>query len=155
MADGDELEDGDAPQTQQSPVQDSLSASDPLIDAGANEDVKYSGYEEESGFNMALFFARNAFCEFNHNLMLWNMAHLWNRGSRFPYNCYRHWDRVFLRDEPGKSAISIHSKEGIAQGCVQSINVYAVGTLPLEHDMRKAIPQALQLWFADDAGATV
>jgi len=51
----DELAEDDAPQTQQSPVQDSLAAEDPLVDAGANEDDEYSGYEEGTGFGMALF----------------------------------------------------------------------------------------------------
>ena len=72
----DELAEDDAPQTQQSPVQDSLAAEDPLVDAGANEDDEYSGYEEGTGFGMALFDAQNAFCELNHHLMLWNVAHL-------------------------------------------------------------------------------
>ena len=33
------------------------------------------------------------------------------------------------------------------------MNTYAVGTLPLVNDMRAAIPEALQPWFANDAGA--
>ena len=92
----DDLEDNDAPQTQQSPVRDSLVAEDPLIDVGANEDVKYSGYENGTGFGMALFDARNSFCELNHHLMLLNVARLWNKGSCFLYNHYRHWDKVFV-----------------------------------------------------------
>ena len=65
MVGDDELEDEDAHQTQQSQVQDSLVADDPLIDTGSNKDVEYSGYEEGTGFGMALFDARNVFCEFN------------------------------------------------------------------------------------------
>ena len=128
--DDEDLEDNDAPQTQQSPVLDSLAAEDTLIDAGANKGVDYSEYEEGTGFGMALFDDRNAFCDLNRHLMLWNVAHLWNKGSHFLYNRYRHWGKVFVRDEPGKLAIIIHSKEGIAQGCIQSMNAYTVGTLP-------------------------
>ena len=50
-------------------------------------------------------------------------------------------------------AIIIHSKEGIAQGCVLSINAYGVATLPLMHDMRVDVPQTLPPWFANDTGA--
>ena len=71
----------------------------------------------------------------------------------FLYNCYRHWGKVFVRDEPGKLAIIIQSKEEITQGCVQSINACGISTLTLEHDTRAAIPQTLQPWFAHDAGA--
>ena len=97
MDNNDDPEDNDAPQTQQSPIQDSLAAEDPLIDAGANEDVEYPGYEEGNGFGMALFDDRNAFCELNRHLILWKVAHLWNKGSRFLYNPYRHWGRCLSR----------------------------------------------------------
>ena len=75
-------------------------------------------YEERTGFGMALFDARNVFCELNRHLILWNVAHLWNKGSGFLYNRYRHWGKVSVRDEPRKLAIIIQSKEGIAYGCV-------------------------------------
>ena len=139
----DELEDGDAPQTQQSQIQDSVAANDPFIGAEANKDVEYLGCEEGTSFGMALFDARNAFCELNRHLMLWNVAHLWNKGSRFLYNCYHHWGKVFVRDETGKLVIIIHSKEGIDQGCVQSMNAYGISILPFVYDMRETIPRAL------------
>ena len=96
MANDDDLDYNDAPQTHQSPTWDSLAAEDPLIDAGANEDVEYSGYDEGTGFGMALFDARNSFCELNCHIMLWNVAHLWNKGSRSIYNHYCHWGKVFV-----------------------------------------------------------
>ena len=34
-----------------------------------------------------LFDMKNAFQELNRYLMLWNVAHLWNRGSRFAVKC--------------------------------------------------------------------
>ena len=37
---GDDPDDGDAPMTQLSQVEDSLVAEDPLIDVGANKDIK-------------------------------------------------------------------------------------------------------------------
>ena len=33
------------------------------------------------------------------------------------------------------------------------MNIYGVSTLPLVHDMRTAVPDALQPWFADNSGA--
>ena len=52
--------------------------------------------------------------------------------------------KEFVCKKPGKLAIIVHSKEGITQGCILSINVYGVTTLPIMHDMRVAVPQALQ-----------
>ena len=52
----------------------------------------------------------------------------------------------------GKLAILIHTKEGIAQWCALSVNLYRVATLPTMHDMRAAVPQALHQRFADDSG---
>ena len=86
--------------------------------------------------------------------MLWNVTHLGNKGSRFAYNRYRHWGKVFMRDKPGKPTIIIHSKEGIAQGCCLSMNIYGVTTMPLVMETREAVPEALQPWFADGTAAT-
>ena len=51
---------------------------------------------EGIGYRAALFDTKNAFCELNRHLMLWNVAHLWNKGSRSAYNRYRHWGKVFV-----------------------------------------------------------
>ena len=85
--------------------------------------------------------------------MLWNVAHISNKGSWFVFNRYCHWGKVFVRDKPGTLAIIIHSKEGLVQGCILSMNAYGVAMMLLVHDMRVAIPQAFQTWFADDTGA--
>jgi hypothetical protein len=58
----------------------------PGIDPGVAEDDSHSRYEEGMGFGSALFDARNGFNKLNHYLMLWSVAHLWNRGSRFALN---------------------------------------------------------------------
>jgi hypothetical protein len=47
--------------------------------------------------------------------MLWNMAHRWNKGSRFAFHRYRHWDWVHclvVWTEPGELALVIQSKGG-------------------------------------------
>ena len=98
-----------------SQVEDSLAAEDPLIDVGDNKDIKYSRYEEGTGF-VVISDTRNSFCELNRHLMLWNVAHIWNKGSRFVYDCYSHWGKVLVCKKPGKPAIIIHSKDGLYEG---------------------------------------
>jgi hypothetical protein len=88
----------------------------PNVDPGAAEYDRHSRHEAETGFGSALFDARNGFNELNRYLMLWNMAHLWNQGSRFAFNRYRHWVRCLVRTEPETLPIVIHSQEGITQG---------------------------------------
>ena len=126
---------------------------DPTVDPGAAEDASHSRYEAETGFGSALFDARNGFNELNRYLMLWNVAHLWNRGSRFAFNRYRHWVRCLVRTEPGHPPIVIHSQEGITQGDCFAMSLYGVALMPLATRMRETIPEALQPWFCDDAGA--
>jgi hypothetical protein len=89
---------------------------DLLENPGAAEDTSNSRYEEGTRFSSALFDARNGFNELNRYLMLWNVAHLWNCGSRFAFNRYYHWVRCLVRTERGESPIVIHSKEGITKG---------------------------------------
>ena len=75
--------------------------------------------------------------------MLWNVAHLWPRGSRFAFNRYRHWGICLVRDDPGTEATVIHSKEGITQGDCFAMNLYGVALLPLTERMRTDIPSSL------------
>ena len=76
--------------------------------------------------------------------MLWNVAHRWNRESRFAFNRYRHWVRYLVRSEPGEPALVIHSKEGITQGDCLAMSLYSIALMPLASKMREAIPKALQ-----------
>ena len=85
---------------------------DPTVDPGAAEDDHHFRYKWSTSFGSALFDTHNGFIELNQYLMLCNLAHLWNRGSWFAFNQYRHWVRCLVRSEPGTQAIMIHSKEG-------------------------------------------
>ena len=58
-----------------------------------------------------------------------------------------------LRDNPGKPAIVIHSKEGTLQGDVFGAANYAIAMLPLAEKMCAAIPRTLQRWFADNSAS--
>jgi len=101
----------------------------------------------ETGFSSALFDARNGFNELNRYLMLWNVAHLWNQGSRFTFNRYRHWVCCLVRTEPGTPPIVIHSQEGITQGDCLAMSLYGVALMPLASRMCETIPEALQPWY--------
>ena len=131
----------------------STAANDTGIDPGVSEDDELDRYEPNTGFGAGLYDAANAFGSMNRYLMLWEVAHRWNKASRFAFNRYRHHGLVFVRDNPGKPAIVLHLKEGVSQGCVFSMDLYAVGLLPLAEGMRAEIPEALQPWFADDSGS--
>ena len=63
---------------------------DPNVDLGADKDDRRSRYEAGTGVGSALFDARNGFNKLSCYLILWNLAHLWNQGSRFTFNRYRH-----------------------------------------------------------------
>jgi hypothetical protein len=100
-------------------------------DPGKAADVSRSGYVPDSGFGTALFDAKNGFNEVNQFLMLWTAAHSWTRASQFAFNRYRHQNIVYVRNQPGKPPFRILSREGIAQGCSLSMNLYGVALLPL------------------------
>ena len=124
----------------------------PGIDSGAAEDASFYRYEPGTGFPSALFDACNGFNKINRYLMLWNVAHRWNRGSRFALNWYCHWVRCLVRSKPGEPALVIHSKEGIMQGDCFVMSLYGVALMPLTSKMREAIPEALQPWYCGNAG---
>ena len=130
-----------------------IATNDPQINQDAANDEDNSRYTPDTRFGVSLFYACNAFQELNRFLMLWNVAHRWHQGSRFAFNRYRHWGICLVRDDPGKEALVIHSKEGITQGDCFAISFYGVTLLPLATRMLEVIPHALQPWCPDDAGA--
>jgi hypothetical protein len=125
----------------------------PGINPSAAEEAKFSHYEPGTGFGSALFDACNGFNEINCYLMLWNVAHRWNRASQFAFNQYRHWVQCLVRSEPGEPSLVIHSKEGITQGDSLVMSLYGVALMPLASKMHKEIPEALQPWYCNNAGA--
>ena len=74
--------------------------------------------------------------------MLWAVRHLRPSGARFVFNFYRHWSSIVLWNGNGTASI-LHSKEGIA---------YGMGILPLIKNIKRAIPDVTQPWYADDSG---
>ena len=122
-------------------------------DPGQDEDTSRSRYEPDTGFGAGIFDAKNAFGELNRYQLLWAIAHRWPKGSRFAFNCYRHYSIVYVRDEPGKPCIVLLCKDGIPQGSGMSMYSYGIGLMPLCEQMREAVPTALQTYYADDAAA--
>ncbi len=82
--------------------------------------------------------------------MLWQTAMLWSKASRFVFNGYYHWNLIFFRNDPGKPAIVLHSKEGSIQSDVFGRQLFAIAMMPLCTKMQAAVPRALQPWYADD-----
>ena len=107
--------------------------------------------EEEWGF--LLVDAANAFNAGNRTAILWTVRHLWPSGARFSFNCYRHWSSLMIRRDDGYEADFLMSKEGVTQGDPLSMILYGIGMLPLTKLLKKEIPDCIQPWYADDAGA--
>jgi hypothetical protein len=64
-----------------------------------------------------------------------------------------HQNIVFICNQPGKSPIWVLSREGIAQGCSLSMNLYGVALFPLLERMQVTVPDALALAYTDDTAA--
>jgi hypothetical protein len=60
------------------------------IDPGNAVDTSRLHYVPDTGFETALFDAKNGFNKVNRYLMLWTVAHRWTKASWFAFNRYRH-----------------------------------------------------------------
>ncbi len=105
---------------------------------------------------MTLVDARNGFNELSRYAMLWTARHRWPKGTRFAFNCYRHYARCLVRYPGGKPSILL-SREGVTQGCPQSRIQYGLGLLPLAEYLRRnsdakqpSNSTVLQPWYADN-----
>ena len=107
-------------------------------------------FEEQWGF--LLVDARNAFNEGNRGHMLWNVRHEWPSGSRFTFNCYRHYAVMIVRCADG-TAVFVVSREGVTQGDPLAMIAYAILMLPLVRRLKAEVPDCHQPWYADDAAA--
>ena len=63
---------------------------------------------------------------------------------------HRHHSVLVLRGKRAKDAVFLHSKEGVTQGCPLSMVAYALLILPLIKQLKKEMPVANSMWFADD-----
>ena len=58
--------------------------------------LEFLTQEADPSGNM-LVDARNGFNKLIHLAMLWTVQHRWPAGSRFAFNCYKHWAQLLLR----------------------------------------------------------
>ena len=90
--------------------------------------------------------ARNAFNTLNRKAALTNALHLRPSLATVLINTYRSDPPLFIEGE------TIMSKEGTTQGDPLAMAMYAIGTLPLIHNLEDA-SDAKQVWYADDSAA--
>jgi hypothetical protein len=131
------------------PLVDALESN---LDIDAFDDEIWDIPEIEST-GMSLFDARNGFNELKRYQMLWNVHHLWPKGSRLAFNTYRHFNLVIVRRGGGKLAHVIRSEDGLSQGDPLAMALYDVALLPLGEKLRRAVPGATLPTFADDVAA--
>ena len=121
--------------------------------AGEAEDEVWDNLPECTSEGTALFDARNGFNQLHRYPMLWNVRHRWAKGSRFAFNSYRHIQMVIVRRGEGRQAHVISGEEGVAQGDPMAMALYGIALLPLAEKLKRAFPDAITPWFADDAAA--
>ena len=88
--------------------------------------------------------ATDAFNSLNRQATLHNIRRLCPPFATVLINTYREHTELFIDGE------TIVSQEGTTQGDPLAMGMYALGTLPLIHELK---PHARQVWFADDATA--
>ena len=82
--------------------------------------------------------------------MLLMVRHHWPAGDRFAFNCFRHWEKLLLR-QTGDTTVILLSLEGVTQGDPLSMVLYRITLVPLLEELRDAYPTLLSPSYADDA----
>ena len=93
--------------------------------------------------------ACNGFNELSPLEMMWTVRHRWTAGTRFAFNCYRHWAQLLLR-QTGEPPVTILIREGVTQGYPLSMLLYGITLAPLVEELRAADPGLLLTFYADD-----
>ena len=91
----------------------------------------FSEKKKEENWGILLVDAANGFNALNRKAMLWNVRHLWPRGARFIFNCYKYCPQLVLQREGERLPYILLSREGVTQGDPLSMFVYALALLPL------------------------
>ena len=107
--------------------------------------------ERRLGF--LLIYAQNTSKEENRKAILSDVQHEWPSGSKFTFNCYRHWSTILVRDLEDGSGHFLNSKEGVIQGDPLSMISYDIGVLPLIRELWDEHLCVAQSCYADDVGA--
>ena len=117
---------------------------DPRVSSSLGQKKVYGG------ICFLLVDTENAFNEINWVGMLWTVQYLWLSGAYLVFNWYRHWSSLVLRNRNRTTSI-IHIREGVTQGDPLAMIVYGIGVLPLIKNLKRAILDVTQPWYADDA----
>ena len=92
--------------------------------------------------------ASNAFNSVNRQAALHNISILCPALSMVLYNTYSALTHLFVT---GQGEIS--TREGTTQGDPFAMSMYALAVVPLIRKLHSTVPDASQVWFADDATA--
>ena len=93
--------------------------------------------------------ARNGFNKLSCLALLWTVRHCWPDGSRFVFNCYKHWAQLLLR-QLGELSVTILSREGVTQGDPLSMVLYRITLVLLTEELCAADPGLLSPFYAYD-----
>ena len=102
-------------------------------------------FEDAESEAVLLVDASNAFNSMNRNAALHNIHYLCPPLAVILTNTYREDVQLFIDGE------TLHSCEGTTQGDPLAMAMYAIGILPLVHQLQS--DNTKQTWFADDAAA--
>ena len=63
--------------------------------------ILWQQHAQEEDWGFLLIDACNMFTEENCTAMLWEVQYEWHSGTRFAFNCYRHWATLVIRAVDG------------------------------------------------------
>ena len=98
--------------------------------------------------------ARNGLNKLICLAMLWTVRHRWPAGTRFAFNCYRHWVKIILCQN-GEPPVTILIREGVTQGDSLSMVLYGINLVPLAEELRASDPGLLSPFYTDDVAFNV
>ena len=93
--------------------------------------------------------SHNDFNELTHLAMLWMVRHSWLTGTRFTFNCYRHWEQLIIR-HPGDVPFILLIREWFTQVEPLSIVLYGITLVPLVEEPRDATPILVPPFYDND-----
>ena len=94
--------------------------------------------------------AHNGFNKLSRLEMLQTLRHHWPAGTRFAFNCYKHWAQILLH-QPGDAPVILLIREGVTQVDPLLMVLYGITLAPLAEDLRDMEPTLLPPFYFDDA----